>query len=539
MSSDRENRRQLYEQLVGQTVAERYKIVSLMGYGGMGAVYEAHQLNMDRRVALKYIPSHDPVMAKRFEREALTVSKLRHPNTVTVFDYGQTDDGFLFLSMELLSGRTLTDLIEHEAPLAPKRAVHIASQICRSLAEAHEMGIVHRDIKPDNVILIDVDGDPDVVKVLDFGIAKAVEQDDQQTLTGDGRIIGTPRYMSPEQILSEEIDYRSDIYSLGCIIFEMLCGDPPFDAPSTTALMISHAQEPPPPLAQRLDDDVLSGVPIDLENVVRRSMAKSPIERPQTTEELRKELEDSLRGHQPGPHTTGDQRPEPVDVEPIEGAIGAAGQPRTETARTRTSTGSNTVLVAGVTAAAVAVVVLGAAFVLFGDDDDEGEPEDPLAAQAGEAPDDAQPPSEDDDPAQADNQDAPPPTVQANDTHRIRIETAPDGARLQDGNEVLGDTPLNFNVAEPEVLQLVLTKEGHEDKEIEVEVDEDRPEQTFAFELEEDRPAPTARPSPPAQQQPAEPQQEDDDDDIPAIDLIGGDDDDDDDDDGPGLLPAN
>src|SRR5690554_5162653 len=135
MSSSRDQRRALYEKLVGQTVADRYEIVSLMGFGGMGAVYEAIQRNMNRHIALKYIPSHNPVTAARFEREALTVSQLRHPNTVTVFDYGQTDDGFLYLTMEMLAGNTLTEAIKTEAPMAPKRAVHIASQICRSLAE--------------------------------------------------------------------------------------------------------------------------------------------------------------------------------------------------------------------------------------------------------------------------------------------------------------------------------------------------------------------------------------------------------------------
>ncbi len=293
MNSPRDHRKQLFERLVGQTIAGRFEITRLMGFGGMGAVYEAIQNNMNRRIALKFIPSHNPVTAARFEREALTVSQLRHPNTVTVFDYGQTDDGFLFLTMELLNGHTLSDLIK-QGPLEPARAVHIATQICRSLSEAHRHGIVHRDIKPDNIFLIEVDGDRDFVKVLDFGIAKVISGEDDVQLTGDGRIIGTPRYMSPEQIMSSAIDPRSDIYSLGCIIFEMLCGAPPFQQSTTTALMISHTQDPPPAFAERLSESSLDRIPLGLEHVVRRSLAKNADERPQTTDLLREELDQAL-----------------------------------------------------------------------------------------------------------------------------------------------------------------------------------------------------------------------------------------------------
>ena len=295
MSTARDQRRDLYDQLVGKPIAgNRFRITRLLGFGGMGAVYEALQLNMNRPVALKLIPTHDPTTVARFEREALTISQLRHPNTITVFDYGRTEEGFLFLSMELLHGQTLSEVVKSVGPLPPRRAIHIASQICRSLNEAHHAGIVHRDIKPDNIILITVDSDDSVVKVLDFGIAKAVMGDDDVQLTGDGRIIGTPRYMSPEQILAESLDHRSDIYSLGCIIFEMLTGVPPFQQSSTTALMISHTQDPPPAFAQRLSGPSLDKIPPYLEGVVRRALAKDPNDRPQTTEELRIELEEAM-----------------------------------------------------------------------------------------------------------------------------------------------------------------------------------------------------------------------------------------------------
>jgi len=295
MSSAREQRRTLYEQMVGSSIAgQRFIITRLLGFGGMGAVYEATQTAMNRSVALKLIPTHDETAVKRFEREALTISQLRHPNTITVFDYGQAENGFLFLAMELLDGLTLSDIIKGEGPLHPRRAVHIASQICKSLNEAHKAGIVHRDIKPDNIILIRVDSDPDFVKVLDFGIAKAVMGEDDVNLTGDGRIIGTPRYMSPEQILGEPVDHRSDVYSLGCILFEMLCGAPPFQQSTTTALMLAHAQESPPSFAQRLASNNLERVPHYLEDVVRKALEKAAVARPQTVEALRLELEEAM-----------------------------------------------------------------------------------------------------------------------------------------------------------------------------------------------------------------------------------------------------
>jgi serine/threonine-protein kinase len=265
-----------------------------LGFGGMGAVYQALQRNMQRDVAVKVIPSHDPTTTARFEREALTISKLHHPNTVTVFDYGKTGQGMLFLAMEMLSGHTLSNLIETQGPLTPNRTVHIACQVARSLYEAHQSDIVHRDVKPDNIFLIEVDDDPDFVKVLDFGIAKIVRGEDDVELTGTGRIIGTPKYMSPEQILAEKVDHRSDIYSLGCIVFEMLCGSPPFQDTSTTKLMLAHAHQAPPTFSERLPNQALASIPGPLEQVVRRALSKSPMQRHRTIDEFRIELEAAL-----------------------------------------------------------------------------------------------------------------------------------------------------------------------------------------------------------------------------------------------------
>lgn len=512
MSSSRDQRRALYEKLVGQTVADRYEIVSLMGFGGMGAVYEAIQRNMNRHIALKYIPSHNPVTAARFEREALTVSQLRHPNTVTVFDYGQTDDGFLYLTMEMLAGNTLTEAIKTEAPMSPKRAVHIASQICRSLAEAHRNGIVHRDVKPDNIFLIEVDGDPDVVKVLDFGIAKAVGGEDDVQLTGDGRIVGTPRYMSPEQILSQSVDHRSDIYSLGCIIFEMLCGEPPFQGPTTTALMISHAQDPPPPFAERLSEQALDMIPLALEHVVRRTMSKDPGARPQTTEELREELESALSKHQDmlaaglaSPTSTGNHF---APSAPLTGTgnfhPGGTGA-FTGTAHTMApaaqapvaqKSGANKGLIAAVLLALILVALLGVLAIRGQGATTPQEPEVAVAAPV-EAPADPIPTQEDSSPT----------VVSVNDSIVVRLTTEPPGATILEGNYALGKTPYNLSVAPgSEALAYRLRLEGYEPLDVRIPIDPERGQrQELSYELtaEETRPTrPTRSPRPKTRPEP-------------------------------------
>ena len=526
MSSSRDQRRALYEKLVGQTVADRYEIVSLMGFGGMGAVYEAIQRNMNRRIALKYIPSHNPVTAARFEREALTVSQLRHPNTVTVFDYGQTDDGFLYLTMEMLAGRTLTEAIKTEAPFSPKRAVHIASQICRSLAEAHKNGIVHRDVKPDNIFLIEVDGDPDVVKVLDFGIAKAVGGEDDVQLTGDGRIVGTPRYMSPEQILSQSVDHRSDIYSLGCIIFEMLCGEPPFQGPTTTALMISHAQDPPPPFAERLSEQALDMIPLALEHVVRRTMSKDPGARPQTTEELREELESALSKHHAAlaagiasPTSTGNHFA-PSAPGGAAGGFGGTGNftgngqfngtgnftgngqfngtgnftgagqalaPGAAAAQAPAKGGTNKGLVAAVVLALIIVLLLGV-MVLRGQEQSAPETTPEVAGASAEAAPEM--PEEPAEPAIDE-----PTVVAVNDTIILRLTTEPPGATIMEGDDELGTTPYNLSVAPGgDPLTYRLRLDGYEPLDVRIPIDPERGlRQELSYELTAEERRPTRR----------------------------------------------
>jgi serine/threonine-protein kinase len=508
MSASRDQRRQLYEKLVGQPVARgKYQITDLLGFGGMGAVYEAIQKNMDRKVALKLIPTHDPTIVARFEREALTISKLQHPNTITVFDFGQSDDGFLFLSMELLQGQTLTEVIE-EGPISAERAVHIGSQICRSLAEAHKSGIVHRDVKPDNIILIQVDDDPDVVKVLDFGIAKAVMGEDDVQLTGDGRIIGTPRYMSPEQILAEPLDHRSDIYSLGCILFEMLCGAPPFQQSSTTALMISHTQDPPPPFAQQLDSGLMAQMPPGVERVVRKALSKHPEDRHQDCDALREELEAALEGVL-APGYDDDDAARTAAARPPRRAT-PAGEPR------RGSTHGTTPPAAlpsepsksgGTIALVGAIALLGlliGGLLLYGALDEKASGNESKTVVVTPPKQPEQSGGSESVKTKLEEETATETTEEKAEDGpkmvRIRIESDPTGAKLFEGKAYLGDTPMSIPVkAELNKLEYRLVKDGYEELTVSIPVDPERTEVTRSYQLDRKevarkRPRPRSKP---------------------------------------------
>jgi len=240
---------------IRRTIADgRYELVELIGEGGMGAVYLARQVAMDRMVALKLILAEavkSPDAAARFEREMKLSAKIEHPNTIRVYDFGETD-GQLFLAMELLRGQTLKQVLE-SGPLDLGRIVRIGVQVARALQAAHSEGVVHRDLKPDNVMLLEQYGEHDVVKVLDFGIAKSLDEP-EASVTATGAVIGTPAYMSAEQAMGQAVDRRSDLYSLGIILYEMASGRLPFTAPGFTALLVAHATETPQPLTQVVPD---------------------------------------------------------------------------------------------------------------------------------------------------------------------------------------------------------------------------------------------------------------------------------------------
>ena len=272
--------------LIGRVFDNRYQIVELIGRGGMSAVYKGIQLSMGKTVAIKVMArslAEDDRLLQRFNQEALACSRLRHPNTIKVFDYGQSDDGHLFLAMELLEGRTLGQVIRTDSPMSPLRTCRIARQVCKSLAEAHRGGIVHRDLKPDNVFLSDIYGEKDFVKVLDFGIAKFITEGSQETLTQTGFICGTPLYLSPEQGLARSLDHRTDLYSLGIILYEMLTGITPFRADTPIGVVMKHIHEPVPPF-QVMNPG--ARIPGGLESLVLQLLEKEPERRPPSADEV-------------------------------------------------------------------------------------------------------------------------------------------------------------------------------------------------------------------------------------------------------------
>lgn len=275
----------------GTVLADRYEIKAMIGRGGMGAVYEAEQRPFARIVAVKVLPksaAKDEQAKARFEREAQLIMRLVHPHIVTVHDFGQLESGLSFLVMERLRGRSLAAEMPRLGD--PHRAVRIARQICQALRAAHREGIVHRDLKPANIHLIEVDGEVDFVKLFDFGIAKLSEPSaDVAPITKAGTI-GTPRYMAPEQALGTDakLDHRADIYSLGCIVFEMLAGRPPFIDPSYAPLLYKHLHEKPPTFAQICPERAVDSL---LEEIVRKALEKRPEDRFHSAEEMEAALE--------------------------------------------------------------------------------------------------------------------------------------------------------------------------------------------------------------------------------------------------------
>jgi serine/threonine-protein kinase len=267
--------------LLGKTLAAKYRIEERISEGGMGTVYRATHVLMEKTVAVKVLhPSlaADEKIVARFTREAKAASRISHPHALNVTDFGEADDGIVFLVMEYLNGRTLKRVIREEGPMPLTRAVEIARQIAGALDAAHAEGVVHRDLKSDNIMLTE-SGGGDWAKVLDFGIAKIKEPDGHDPeLTAPNLIIGTPQYMSPEQCSqAAEIDARSDIYSFGIILFEMLTGHVPFTGESATAIMLKQLQEPPPSvLAERKDLPPAVGL------VIARALSKRPEDRQQS-----------------------------------------------------------------------------------------------------------------------------------------------------------------------------------------------------------------------------------------------------------------
>ncbi|MCI0486581.1 MAG: serine/threonine protein kinase, partial [Blastocatellia bacterium] len=237
--------------LIGRAFEDKYRIESRLGTGGMGTVYSATRLLIGDSVAIKVLHPElvaDSQAVERFRREAQAAARLKHSNAVAIYDFGTSRDGKVYIIMEMVEGESLRNIIQRRAPLDQSLAAEIISQVCAALDEAHRHDIVHRDIKPDNIVVTETTRGLRV-KVLDFGIAKLLDLSTTTgVLTQTGVAVGTPYYMSPEQCMGEELDGRSDIYSIGIVLYEMLSGVVPFNSPTPTAVIVQQVTQPPPPL---------------------------------------------------------------------------------------------------------------------------------------------------------------------------------------------------------------------------------------------------------------------------------------------------
>jgi serine/threonine-protein kinase len=298
--------------LVGRCIGDRFHLTSLIARGGMAAVYRAEQAPFGRVCAVKLLgpdrAGADEIswaLDRRFVLESTISARLNHPNIVTVFDSGRTEDGIRYLAMEYLTGRTLLRAIREAGALPEQRAVHIARQVCRALGAAHAAGVVHRDVKPANVFLVEGREEPDLVKLLDFGLVTQVAGDRGEELTGKNLLLGSPRYMAPEQIRGDAVDARTDVYALGVVIYEMVTGRAPFEGPGSGRVLAAHLDDAVPPMRTR--DGGRPSPP--LERMVRRCLEKRPDRRFRSMDEVRCALE-SLVAEPPAaaPRTGGPER---------------------------------------------------------------------------------------------------------------------------------------------------------------------------------------------------------------------------------------
>lgn len=278
------------QELLGRILDFKYKIIRQLGDGGMAYVFTAERLHIGDQVAVKILHpelANDATKKRRFQLEAYTTAAVKHPHVVSIFDYDETETGQPYLVLELLNGRTLANYIQRGQHLSATRTVEIITPICRGLNLAHQKGILHRDLKPSNIVLHKLEDGSEVVKLIDFGIVKLIGEDDNP-LTQQGFVVGTPEYLSPERYKGLPLDARSDIYSLGILAYRMLTGRVPFSGRTATEILQKHLKQPVPPL--RLLNNSISE---EVEAVVLRALAKRQEDRQNTSIEFAYQLEEA------------------------------------------------------------------------------------------------------------------------------------------------------------------------------------------------------------------------------------------------------
>ncbi len=456
--------------LVGTTLQERYRVIRRIGEGGMGLVYEGEHTIIEKRVAIKVLRddfSSKPDVVQRFRQEAKSATRIGHENIVDISDFGETPSGASYFIMEYLEGSDLADVLETEVTLSSERVVEISLQCCAALGAAHDKGIVHRDMKPENIFMQRRSDGTDFVKIVDFGIAKMSEVESDgapgRKLTKTGMIFGTPEYMSPEQASGKELDHRVDIYAMGVILYELLTGSVPFVGDSFMGVLTQHMFDSPAPLHEKNPG---LQTPAALEQVVYRAMAKEPDERFQTMAELAEALTAALEGRVIASAKT------QLGFAPNDPSARSSAQAVTSQSRTLAEMDATARRKRGVMMASFALLLLlgGGAFAMsrLADDADQAEEanllvvEEPTADEVAPGGDEA---------VRADGEDAargegasargeaaleaaaplpeaePPPELPS--TVRVTVETVPGGASVTAGGDVEGCAPTPCDIEAP------------------------------------------------------------------------------------------